>query len=906
MLRVVGAQVWRRRGRSMAVVAAIVVAAVSFSLLTSAVSTSQLRVEGTVEENFRSAYDVLVRPPGSRSELERADRLVRPNFLSDIFGGITLGQYRRIAAMPGVEVAAPVAMVGYVLPNVYLPITVDDVETNAVHQLFRIEKTWLAQRGLSAYPDGTAYIYVTTRPGDPVGVCAKYHAMNDRAPRSAFDLTAYIGAACYSTKTVRPGPTGLPGVKRGEEGIFYQLPYPLLLAAIDPVQEARLVDVDEAVTDGRYLQAEDRPRTRPATPSDPTSLNYRQVPVVMANRTVVQERLRIEVQRLDLPRPGRVPDRLASAGAKKWLAGLTGPTVRSTTQSAAELYPRIVRQFRQQDVYQEGVQYWDAGPVTYQPSGEGHLAPVPQRNPRSTWAEARVGYLAPPDNADVGFRKLTVHVGSNNITGNVYDSPVLRAVGVFDPDRIRGFSRLSQVLLTTYYPPAVAPGDERSAELLGGRALLPDNNLAGYVQQPPLLLTNLRSLSAFRDPNAYSNVDFEEGPISVVRVRVAGVSGPDPLSQERVRVVAERIARVTGLEVDVTIGSSPQPQLIDLPAGEYGRPALTLEEGWSRKGVTVALLSAIDRKSLALFGLVLLVCVLFLLNATTAAVRARRAELGVLACLGWPRRRIFALLEAELLATGLLAGLVGTGIAATAVTALDLRTNWQQLALITPVATLLAALAGIPPAWRAGQATPMEAIRPATRAPRRRATKVGSVSGLALVGITRWPGRTALGAAALFIGVAALAVLIAVQTGFHGQVTGTLLGDAIAVEVRGVDYAAAALTVALGAFAVADIAYLNISERVEEIGTMRASGWAESHLRRLFATEALATAALGATLGAATGLTLVAILLPIALQPVLLAAAIATTGGLAAALLALLIPLTQLNKIAPAAAIATE
>ncbi len=87
---------------------------------------------------------------------------------------------------------------------------------------------------------------------------------------------------------------------------------------------------------------------------------------------------------------------------------------------------------------------------------------------------------------------------------------------------------------------------------------------------------------------------------------------------------------------------------------------------------------------------------------------------------------------------------------------------------------------------------------------------------------------------------------------------------------------------------------------------MRASGWAESHLRRLFATEALATAALGATLGAATGLTLVAVLLPIPWQPVLLAAAIATTGGLAAALLALLIPLTQLNKIAPAAAIATE
>jgi putative ABC transport system permease protein len=70
MLRIVWAQVVRRRGRSLAVVAAIVVAAVSFSLLTSAVATSRLQVRGKVEANFRSAYDILVRPKNSQTPLE--------------------------------------------------------------------------------------------------------------------------------------------------------------------------------------------------------------------------------------------------------------------------------------------------------------------------------------------------------------------------------------------------------------------------------------------------------------------------------------------------------------------------------------------------------------------------------------------------------------------------------------------------------------------------------------------------------------------------------------------------------------------------------------------------------------------------------------------------------------------
>lgn len=924
MLQMIAAQVLRRRGRSLAVVAAIVVAAVSFSLLTSAVATSKLQVKGTVEANYRTAYDILVRPPGSTTSLERTERLVRQNFLSDIFGGITMAQYRQIQEMPGVDVAAPVAMIGYMLPSLYLPIRVDALETSNTQQIFRVSTASVAQRGLSVYPGGTGYIYVTRQrldfsrngiasqqdpiSGTPVRVCQSF---TEQVPvaRSAFDQRA-VELACYSTQSVAPGSTGLPGVARGEEGVFFDYPFPVLLAAVDPVQESRLVGLRQAMVAGRYLRSDERPRLKSSRPEDPDSLKYRQVPVMMANRTLIDEKVRIDIRQLDISQPRQVPGRLAADDASAWLENLSGRLVRRSTVKAASLYPQLLEQYSSPKAYLAQAQYWSSGPVSYGRSPDGHLQPVPRRNPPSTWTDLRSGFNAPPDDADVGFRKLQVHLGSNAILPvdgkEVYASPIVRSVGAFDPAEIQGFSRLSQVPLTTYYPPAAAPGDQRTSELLGGKSLLPDANLAGYLQSPPLMLTNLRSLGAFTSSSAFSDTTkIAKAPISVIRVRVAGVTGVDKLSQARVRLAAEQIIRQTGLEVDVTIGSSPTPQMIDLPAGKFGRPPLTLQEDWVRKGVAVQLLKAIDAKSLALFLLVLIVCLLFLVNATVAAIRTRRPELGVLACLGWPARRIFALLEAELVVTGLVAGLVGSGIAATLVRLFHLQVSWWQLAAIIPVATALAALAGVGPAWRACHATPLEAITPAVRAPRK-AARVSSISHLAMVGIARWPGRTVLGAASLFVGVAALAVLIAIQVAFQGGVVGTALGDVVAVQVRGVDYLAVALTIGLGAFAVADIAYLNISERVSEIGTLRASGWGEFHLRRLFGMEALVTASLGAVTGAAVGVTTAALVLPISLRITLFAAGGAAAVGLVAALLALIAPLARLSRLAPAAAITTE
>ena len=161
MWRMIGRQVRSRRDRSIALGAGILVASVSFSLLTAAASTSQLEVHGTVENAPRPAYDILVRPKGAADAIETKDNLVRDNYLAGTFGGISVAQWQKILGLPGVSVAAPIANIGYVILQATLSIPIGSLIGAAPEQLFRINLTWKAANGLSSYPGGNDYVYYT-------------------------------------------------------------------------------------------------------------------------------------------------------------------------------------------------------------------------------------------------------------------------------------------------------------------------------------------------------------------------------------------------------------------------------------------------------------------------------------------------------------------------------------------------------------------------------------------------------------------------------------------------------------------------------------------------------------------------------------------------------------------------
>jgi putative ABC transport system permease protein len=124
----------------------MLLATTAFTVLTAASRTSQLRTVGTVSAHFRPAYDILIRPKGARTQLETQTGTVQPNFLSGIYGGISMAQYRQIERISGVQVAAPIAMVGYTLLVASLgwPLPTADFAKSG-RELYRISTTWVSE-----------------------------------------------------------------------------------------------------------------------------------------------------------------------------------------------------------------------------------------------------------------------------------------------------------------------------------------------------------------------------------------------------------------------------------------------------------------------------------------------------------------------------------------------------------------------------------------------------------------------------------------------------------------------------------------------------------------------------------------------------------------------------------------
>jgi len=844
-----------RRVRALALLAGMLVAVTAFTVLTAASRTSQLRTVGTVTAHFRSAYDILVRPRGSRTELESRTGTVQPNFLSGIDGGITMAQYHEIQQIPGVQVAAPIAMVGYMMPRV--PVTAElpaAAATGHDRQLYRITATWVSDGGSLRIPQPPSYVYVTSNPmvghggyeqlpdGSQVGVCSGYPLSTANPP---FGAASQSRLWCWSRVNGMFGQGGWEGLTARRPGFAVSWSFPMLVAAIDPVAEAKLDGLNLAVTSGHYLPERPGPGFEAAPGGEST------FPVLAADASGLGEYASIQVRRLPDPES---PPALEPSAMSRDAAG-PGQTVAAFNITAGQAYKQLLSLltgsgYQDFDDYPTG--YWNVGPTSYRRDPNSGLAAVPVRNPQSIWSVAVPGFGAPPmDEAATAYRTVIEHENKNSSA--VSAIPVPSAVGEFDPAKVKAFDPLSAVPLGPYQPTAAAPANAPSRKTLGGHDLLPSLNLGGYVSQPVQLITSLSELPFIENSAVFQGNLHAADPISVIRVRVAGVTGPSAVSLERIKEVAQLIAVRTHLAVDIVTGSSPAPTTITLPAGTFGQPSLRLSEDWVKKGVAVAILSAVDQKSVVLFTLILVVCALFVANSATAAVRSRRQELGVLACLGWTRPRIYATVLGELALLGLAAGVAGGALSLPLAAALHLSVSLDRAALAVPAAVCLAVVAGGVPAWLAARAEPVAAVRPPVL-PAGRARQPRGVIGLALINVLRTPGRGLIGALSLAVGVAALTMLTAVTLAFRGAIVGSLLGNAVAVQVRGVDYVAVAATVALGVLAVADVLFLNIRERAAELATIRALGWPESALGRLVVTEGAAIGLCGSLAGAGAGL----------------------------------------------------
>jgi hypothetical protein len=899
----------------------MLVAAVAFVLLTAAVDVNSARITGTVSANWRGPYDLVVLPHGV-SQAVAQKNLVQVNYLSAAGGGITKTQYRQIAKLPGVGDAAPLAIVGYLLETVYLSVPLTSAAIGkSGSRVLAVSSQVVTDQGLSKYPvQPSGYVYITA---DPLSARQLSHATSQAAageklpdgksvPVCGTDLNGTSGAAtpfggatntgldiCYSRVTGSPPRSGVStsASVAGPPSAAISWSFPVLVAGIDPSAENALTDLRGAVTKGSYLKetaplAQVQPDAN--APGNPSVI----VPVLGSTASFDGDSDRVTIRLLPSSavaqaRSGGSPLRTAAT-----LGSEQGAPVESVTVGAPAAWQALLTQLAVPTTHASSLaqavsQYWSAGQVTLKPGNSASLVPSVVTNPPSVWkASVNTNGLkyvsAPPAAADTGFRTLTPTSESGQSGADSID---LHLIGEFNPAKLPGFTDGQEAPLASYQAPTLPGANATSRKALGNASLEPDGNMAGYAQEPPLLYTTLSGAQALEGSSGTA-------PISSIRIQVTGLRGSVPEQLAKIGAVSEEITQATGLHVVVMAGASPAPVTIALPAGKYGRPALSLISDWTQTGVALLVLRQADRESIALFVLVLVVCALFLAGAAAAGVRGRRTEIGALRAVGWGRRQVFGLIIAEVAVLGLVAGSFGAGLSAVLIVALGLHVPLWRALIVLPVALLLGVGAGLVPAWIASRVQPVAAFAPAIRAPRRGGRRVHSVTGLAVAGVSRFPGRCALVGVGLAVGVMALTVLLAARVSFGTSIGDSSLAGLVTSSTRGADLAAALLAVGLSAVAVADLAYLGARERAAELAALAAVGWARWHLGRLLGTEAALIAALSSVIGAGSGLAIASGAYGLQLA-VVLTAVLTAIGGLfvSVAVTAVVLALTTFQPV---------
>jgi putative ABC transport system permease protein len=211
-----------------AVIMALAILAVGASAPASVQLTG--RAQGT---GAARSYDIIVSPPDAGLAGGSGGWTDSPAEMDTLSGGITLAQYNAIRRLAGVEVAAPLTMVGYIPFTVSAPLVIPASMRSTTPQRVTLTVRLRSDNGLS------------TVTWDDVTLAN-------------------------------------PAVRTSDLSIRLSWTFELPLVAVDPVAEARLLHLNTAVASGSYL---------PATATAPSQ----PVPMLMAGSIASDETAQVTV-----------------------------------------------------------------------------------------------------------------------------------------------------------------------------------------------------------------------------------------------------------------------------------------------------------------------------------------------------------------------------------------------------------------------------------------------------------------------------------------------------------------------------------------------------------------------------------------------------------------------------------
>ncbi len=784
-------------------------------LVASASQTTVVVADRALSGYWRTTYDILVRPKGARAPIEEKYGLVEANHLSGSRGGITFEQYESIKAIPGVEIAAPIAMLGYlegVAPT-------EGMRIPPRPGVYRFDEMTTLDDGARAY----------AVPGFPE---RRYYSF-DLNPGELTPDDFKSALEIENLYVVSPG--DIPG-----DVINGLVVFPFLIAGIDPAQEAALMRLDRTIVKGRYLRGDESLKSpyrveslNPEANPDPKLEGAIDLPILINSTNYVNVTDHTELKRVILPPEVSTVENILARGGIDYLDSLPTETLSVAQADNRRLYPQMIESLNSQEIMLAGLgTSSNPSPLAYQESA----TPFPY--------QGLVLAIEEPRLSQDGWPQYRV---SEAVEFNVFFWWDIK--GVFNIEGLPKPADVSRVPLETYFPPvAILRYDEQGNPVNPPRELRPTLNPAGYIQPPPLLLTTLEAARALRG----------DASISAIRVRVAleGCPPEQPetctltdAAQRKIEAIAIEIAKQTGLDVDIMVGSSPTRVLVHVPGIGY------VEEQWIQKGVNLVYKQGIQTGNWLLLGTLLIAGALFTLDMAWAEVVSRRRVIALQKALGWRSRTVFRQIVGQVMIIGAIATMAGILIALVLIRWLKWESVPLNLLIGLPLIVMgLCGIGSLVPAWSASRVPPIiELQRGGVRYQHKRTNAVSSLWRYAWNELKRRTVRSILTGLGSALSAALLTLLLGVTLQQRGMLGGTLLGEFILVNVEGYHYAIVAIGLGLAFLSTFNGLLGSILERRREIGVLKAIGWRTASIARLFIAQGLLLGMVGGSFGTLAG-----------------------------------------------------
>ncbi len=857
------------------------IALAAASLATAAV-TSRTIVGQTVDAGWRGAYDLLVQPTDATTYTIDGKQVVPSDFLAVRSSGITRAQWHAIQQIPGVEVAAPLATLGWMRP--------DDVAIDASFptpdrgQLVKITEE-------VSLPDGTQI-----RANGYVGVNWDYQGEF----RLAAVIAGAVGSGGWGTQPGQPANADLKIELPSTWGD---------IVGIDPVEEDRLIGLSEYVT-GQNLQ-----RGLTTTFDQNAQETATRVPVITPAHVSLPGQVTMSislVDGVDVAGLGAALEEMHrttkfNGSLTDWLAaedsvvqgftnGKTTQVVASDTKAFSDLIQplRVTLVEFHDGAIQPNMNVGGGGAygrnvlllpseTAYGRTPDGH----PILDNLGTWSELvqpAIAAAAPQGwNAGTIGDLLDGLVQYRPLAVTVPDPFLVDSLGTYDLDAIaaRYAGATNYVPLGVYGDPARQLVADAGGNPVN-QALPVSLNPGGLNPLPPIGLTNLETVEALR------GAQF----IDAIRVRVSDVDAYTPAAVDHIAQVAQAIRDRTGLHVDVVAGSSPVD--VDVAVAGVG----TVRERWTTLGEAPRIVTGADGLSGLLLGGAGLVVLLYLGSFGVFLVDDQRRGLEILGQLGWRRVSRVWLLVSQALLLGLAAAILSVILLAIfdAITDVDLPPLAYPIAALGVVGVHMAA-AGLAALTNRGQ-------RERVVGEPRRWLSLGVVR-LGLRNSFEAPRRLLAVAIALALAILVAGTIAAVEVAYGGELRTTVLGGLVWLRVGWFHLLAAGAALFAAASIALDSGVLAVERRVSLIALLRATGWRARAIASVVSVEAGLPAFAGGLLavipvvavGAWVGLPWPAL--------VVLGAAAVVLGGLVALVVAAL-PARLALAVDPARGLAAE